>query len=387
MKYMGSKRWMLKNGLGELIDKTAPKAERFVDLFSGSSAVARFVATRHEVPVLAADLQTYSKILALAIIGRTKPLDHELAWGKWSQAAQKSMHSIRNVPNITKVTQDSVRSAREWCARLRSRPITFAYGAHYFSPEQALWLDALRATVPLRGAHRFVALAALIEAASQCAAGPGHTAQPFQPNRTAKPFLIDAWNRDVVGRVRAAFERMCQVHALARGKAVVGNATKLVNTLNAGDLVFIDPPYSGVHYSRFYHVLETIAKGDQCVVEGIGRYPADDLRPKSDFSMKTTSSTALGKLLGKVAEKGASAILTFPDHDCSNGLSGKIVREEARKHFKVREKIVSSNFSTLGGTSGKSATGSERAARQMAQELILHLSPKRAQRFPGTARG
>ena len=367
---------MLKNGLGELIDRTAPKAVRFVDLFSGSSAVARFVATRHAVPVFAADLQTYSKVLALAVIGRTQPLDPTAVWGAWKSAARKLMRSMRDVPTTSKVTQESVRVAREWCARRRSRPITFAYGAHYFSPEQALWLDALRTTLPPKGPYHFVALASLIEAASQCVAGPGHTAQPFQPTRTAKPFLVDAWNREVLERVGVAFERMCQAYALSVGKAVVGNANKLVNKLNAGDLVFIDPPYSGVHYSRFYHVLETIATGQRCVTDGVGRYPANEFRPKSEFSMKTTSKDALDKLLSKVAGRGASAILTFPDHDCSNGLSGNIVRSVAHKYFRVREKTVSSKFSTLGGTSGKSATGSERAARLSANELILHLSPK-----------
>ncbi|MBK6728915.1 MAG: DNA adenine methylase [Xanthomonadales bacterium] len=369
---------MLKNGLGELIDATVPTATRFVDLFSGSTAVARFVATRHAIPVLAVDLQAYSSVLATAIIGRTKRLDADKAWDTWFDAALRKVRSARDTPDVSRVTRETVRAARRWCELRRSRPITAAYGGHYFSPIQALWIDALRATLPSKSPYFTVALAALIESASQCVAAPGHTAQPFQPTRTAKRFLVDAWNRDVPSRVKANFVQLCEIHAKQHGRAIVGEATKLANGLRKGDLVFIDPPYSGVHYSRFYHVLETIATGDRCKAEGVGRYPEAIRRPKSEFSFKTKSKGALDKLLGRVAMKGASAILTFPDHNCSNGLSGDIVRSVARQHFEVREKVVSSKFSTLGGTSGLSARGSERAARQQANELILQLSPKRS---------
>jgi adenine-specific DNA-methyltransferase len=45
LKYMGSKAGMLAGTLGEQLRTLAPKHERFVDLFSGSGAVARYVAT------------------------------------------------------------------------------------------------------------------------------------------------------------------------------------------------------------------------------------------------------------------------------------------------------------------------------------------------------
>src|SRR6202042_967692 len=83
MKYMGSKRAMLTNGLGHLISREIVGAKRFVDLFSGSGAVSKYAACRHEVEVLAFDLQEYSKILAGAVIGRSVALNAgeiERAW-------------------------------------------------------------------------------------------------------------------------------------------------------------------------------------------------------------------------------------------------------------------------------------------------------------------
>jgi adenine-specific DNA-methyltransferase len=373
MKYMGSKRWMLGNGLGHLLDSTAPQSGRFLDLFSGSSAVATFVAMRHNVPVYSADLQTYSKVLSAAILERTQPLAVDPTWSEWKQAASSARQSIRQIPDTSKLTQQTVRDAREWCSRRRKWIVTRAYGGHYFSPEQSTWLDALRMTLPTERTYHTVALAAVIEAAAYCAAAPGHTAQPFQPTRTAKRFLIQSWARDALARTETVFKSMCSRYAIVQGNAVVKDAIDAAKSVRSGDLVFIDPPYSGVQYSRFYHVLETVATGYRDRVTGVGRYPHSIVRPKSDFSLVSKSENALNNLLREVAVRGADAIVTFPDHECSNGLSGSAVTKLASKYFRVDRKVISSRFSSLGGTSGASAVGSERAARLNAKELILYL--------------
>jgi len=127
-------------------------------------------------------------------------------------------------------------------------------------------------------------------------------------------------------------------------------------------------------YSRFYHVLETISKGRCGPVEGAGRYPDAVKRPKSSYSLKQDSEDALDDLLGTVSSKGARAILTFPAHNCSNGLSGDIVQDIAEVHFRVQRKIVKSTFSTLGGT-GIDEDDGGRNARHSTDELILLLRP------------
>ena len=184
-----------------------------------------------------------------------------------------------------KITQLIVKNCRAWCERQNDLPITKAYGGHYYSPRQAVWIDALRATLPESDSTRTVALASHIQAASQCAAAPGHTAQPFQPTRTAKPYLIDAWRKDIVHITKNAFASLANRVAKRKGIAKVGNANIVADDLEEGDLVFIDPPYSGVHYSRFYHVLETIAHGGCGKVTGVGRYPDVEFRPRSNYSI------------------------------------------------------------------------------------------------------
>ena len=367
---------MLCNGLGDLLGKEMLTANRFVDLFTGSAAVAAHVGSRFAVPVLAFDLQSYSIVLADAVIGRDATFVWKPAFDRWYKRAEDFASQVQT-PEVESFTKKAVAEYRAWCAEQHDLPITKAYGGHYFSPQQAVWIDALRAKLPSTEPVRTVALAALIQAASQSAAAPGHTAQPFQPTPTAKRFLEDAWNREIPIRTRTVFEALANQCAQRVGSSRVADANVAAEELIEGDLVFLDPPYSGVHYSRFYHVLETIAQGSCGEVSGVGRYPAPILRPRSSYSVSSESNSALNDLLKTISERGARAILTFPDHECSNGLSGESVREISNRYFRVKEKTVKSKFSTMGGTGNAQRNGEGlRSARHHADELILALDPK-----------
>ncbi|MDH0863507.1 DNA adenine methylase [Mitsuaria sp. GD03876] len=371
MKYMGSKRAMLGNGLGEIISAEAPRHARFIDLFSGSGAVASHVAQRFSIETLAYDLQEYAAAVARATLKRTAPIDASSCWKLWKARARRRFDAI-SPPTYDTVTPEVVANSRAWAANANGSLIQ-AYGGHYFSPTQATWIESFRATLPATSEERDVCLAALLSACSKCAAAPGHTAQPFQPTPTATKFLQGSWQLDISNQIYFALATLAGQHSLVPGDAQVGDANVVSHGLAEGDLAFIDPPYSAVQYSRFYHVLEAVAVGSIGPVEGIGRYPPPADRPRSAYSFKRHSLTALSDLLHTLSENGVTAILTFPDHLCSNGISGDDVRDIAATHFNVVESRVSSIFSTLGGTSSK---GKNRAARKEAKELILLMKAK-----------
>ena len=364
---MGSKRVMLQNGLGDLISREVDGAARFVDLFAGSSVVACHVAMKYKVPVAAFDLQTFSMVLARAVLGRKRSISPELFWQNWYKRARKLRQSVRP-PLGREITQETVKLHRQWCA-VKRWPMTKSYGGYYFSSLQAVWLDALRRTLPKREPERTVALAALICTASKCAAAPGHTAQPFQPTRTAKLFLAEAWNKSIVDLCKDVFFVISDQHAKVLGAAAVADANEAAKSITNEDLVFIDPPYSGVHYSRFYHVLETLARGHCSNVSGAGRYPMPRERPWSKYSVQSESAAALDELFETISSRGAKVIVTFPLRKCSNGLSGSTVIKLAGKHFKIKQHFVASKFSTLGGNN------EHRNARRSTRELILLLTP------------
>jgi adenine-specific DNA-methyltransferase len=383
MKYMGSKRWMLGNGLGHLIQDELKTAKRFVDLFSGSASVAHFAATSaNAVPVIACDIQEYAVVLASAVITRTTAFDPEPVWSAWHKRARDYLEQNHKLTAVGTATpelrrgfnQAFVDDERRRCTD-DEQPITNAYGGYYFSRSQALWIDALRVTLPSAPEQQTVALASLIAAASSCCASPGHTAQPFGPTHGAKEFLHNAWCRDPLDKTKRILVALAARHASKRGAAYRQDANSAALSLRNGDLVFLDPPYSGVHYSRFYHVLETIARGTCGPVGGAGRYPPPTERPRSLYSIASAAPSAIDQLLMRIAERGAKAILTFPQRACSNGLSGSDVCDVAGRYFSVRSTFKRSRFSTLGGTQDADGNGYGRRARQKTHELILTLTP------------
>ena len=161
---MGSKRWMLRNGLADLIQARVSQHERFVDLFCGSSAVSWHVASNYAVPVLASDLQEFCRVLAAAVVCRTGVLGQY--WiDTW---IERATGTARDHPMFVAASslQDSCErksiveytaTARELCVG-GDTPITSAYGGYYFSPLQAIYLDCLRSSIPRRSPHRIAAL-------------------------------------------------------------------------------------------------------------------------------------------------------------------------------------------------------------------------------------
>lgn len=373
MKYMGSKRAMLGNGLGEVLEGMVSRHERFIDLFTGSGSVAWHVAQHYPIETLAFDLQRYSAVLAGAVIQRNSSVDPMRIWNNWLHRAVQRFISF-DAPATDVVDVSFVMKARAWASGYSKSSLINAYAGHYYSPVQAAWIQALRDSLPARSPSRDVCLAALIMAASKCAASPGHTAQPFQPTDTALKYLQLSWRRDFCADVQAALAQIAPIHAQVRGMSKVGDANSVASQLMPGDLVFVDPPYSAVQYSRFYHVLEAIANGVTSPVFGVGRYPPLEERPSSKYSQKTTALVAIQELLSTLAAQGASAIITFPDHECSNGIDANMIKLAASQFFKTRTQIVSSVFSTLGGPAMRGQ--GPRLARMSADEMILCLELK-----------
>lgn len=376
MKYMGSKRVMLDNGLGDALTAQATGVSRFVDLFCGSGAVSWFAASKFAKPVLAVDLQKFATTLAASVIERMEAVpfkDIETEWLQPTLCATEAAPEWKEASAANDLaTEERHKHAGELCANdesSSSRLVWSNYGGSYFSPVQALTLDAMLMNLP-GGRLRTICLAATIMAASRCAASPGHTAQPFKPTGRAGEYLRRAWNRDPLAYARRATKDICARRARRVGSTEVADANAVAEKLTDRDLVFLDPPYSAVQYSRFYHVLETIARQKCGPVEGVGRYPPYTERPQSLYSVKSASRDAITDLLAKLATRGCTVVLTFPREEASTGLSGIWIERHARRLFRVRRRSVSTRFSTLGGN------GTNRDARMDAKELILILTPK-----------
>lgn len=370
---------MLQNGLGELLRAESSSADRVVDLFCGAGSVSWFAAADLGKAVMACDLQAYATVLASAVVSRTAALDPLRLEKTWINAAKASRARMRGWKQAEELDYASINTAtwrkraQELCesdAAAAGSLVWTKYGGHYFSPTQSLSFDAMLKSLPTGKQDRAVCLAAVIISSSRCAAAPGHTAQPFKATRTAGRYLREAWKRDPFDYAVQALKEVCPLHATTKGIASTADANEVAQSLDAGDLVFLDPPYSGVHYSRFYHVLETIARGQCGAVDGVGRYPPPKERPNSAYSRRDKSTDAMNHLMATLARRGCRVVVTFPRDECSNGLSGVSLEALAKQYFFVARKSVKTRFSTLGGNT------SNRAARKVSDELMLVLKPK-----------
>lgn len=369
MKYMGHKGKLLPI-LGEILVHESREASAIADPFCGSGAVSWYLATQTDKAVISGDLQSFAVARAASVTERTESTDAVELLKQWSADARAIIERITcQFPNAERsidprnVTAEDIRyvvaRSRTFCEavlppvldRINTLfPMTRAYGGHYFSPLQAIELDALRQTLPQDPSLQRVALGALVETASKCAASPGHTAQPFQPTESAAKYILEAWNRNVWTLLEQSIDSICSTFARTKGSAMVGDFKKCISRLDEGDLVFADPPYSDVHYSRFYHVLETLTIGREISVTGIGRYPPFAERPASDFSRKGQAKVAAKALIDSCIQSRTNLVLTFPQDGASNGLTTADFIELAKNSFSsVETHEVTSQFSTLGG--------------------------------------
>lgn len=372
MKYMGSKRWMLANGLGTLLVNEAYLSGRFVDLFSGTGAVSWHVAKSASCQVVAVDLQAFSSVLSTSVIGRTEALTDNQGVTSWFEAA-KSMTEIGDSSSLrpTEIRAEDVIAMRKRCDRSAGL-LTSCYGGYYFSPYQAHMLDSLLTSLPNEEPLRSVCLATLISAAARCAAAPGHTAQPFSPTNTGLQYIREAWARDPLQICTEILPKIAGQYARRLGRAVIGDALDVAHQeVSSNDLVFLDPPYSAVQYSRFYHVLETIARGNCGPVSGRGRYPPFAERPHSKFSLKGRALAELSDLLSLLGLRRCRVVMTFPQYGCSNGIVGEEVASLARQWFFVDTRMISLRHSTLGG-----GANSDRSSRRQSVELVMRMKPK-----------
>ncbi len=142
-------------------------------------------------------------------------------------------------------------------------------GRRYFTAANALRIDAVRQAINwwqemgwLTEAERYLLVAALIEAVSRVANVAGTYAaylKRWDP-RAHKPMILS------VPQV---------VHSSQEHQVNLADANELVPQQEC-DLLYIDPPYNARQYCTNYHVLETLALGDEPQVKGVAGLRAEN---------------------------------------------------------------------------------------------------------------
>ena len=73
--------------------------------------------------------------------------------------------------------------------------------------------------------------------------------------------------------------------------------------------VYIDTPYTGEQYSRFYHILETVTKYDNPPLEYKAKYRKD--RFTSGFSLRSTAKDEFKDMLNLLSQMNKTIVLSY----------------------------------------------------------------------------
>lgn len=365
--YLGSK-FRIVDFIENTISDVAPTG-RVCDLFTGSGTVAyKLSPTR---PVSAIDIQEYSKVLCSALLmpASDAHVAESLLWQLRSSdftknilwafepliSYEKKMLSgeifdvigngaivsleLLGVSNgsgeLSAAIVESLKRAKIKGLVEGSHTLCVRYfGGTYFSYYQAACIDiVLHHIHKTDGVYRNTLLAALLSTVSNVVNTVGKQfAQPLNPfdsNGNPKRQLIKKIEKDRSIDVFEEFEIWMAKYMSIKSSGFKHSVSRM-DYLNALDslpedtsIVYADPPYTRDHYSRYYHVLETIClrdnpsistqntKGSLQLSRGLYR----ENRHQSPFCIKTQAPAAFENLIAKVKSKNLPLLLSYSPYD------------------------------------------------------------------------
>ena len=369
--YLGSKLRVI-DSISDLLNQVETRNGRLCDLFAGSGTVAAAMAP--ERAVTAIDIQEYSRVLCSALLRPAVVLKEEveqfsrcpqsdtfiekLRWAAEAlieyenRALLDARHGefdpifdlielgpIVNYGQRRKRLDPQLdRAVRQIQRRLQTLGLSSGsetvvlrhFGGVYFSYVQAIELAALLETAAKsRKQTQDTVMAALLSTASEIVNTVGKQfAQPIKPrDAMGKPkvHLLPKIIRDRNISVFPAFLRWLDRYAHV---PFTGNSHQIFRanylealTHHCSDVkvVYADPPYTRDHYSRYYHVLETICLRDDpsiaathpSNIEKIGKgvYRID--RHQSPFCIKSQAPLAFEGMFSKIRELHVPMVLSY----------------------------------------------------------------------------
>ena len=282
---------------------------------------------------------------------------------RWLEAVDAWDHAGNN-----SIIASELQGLRQYPETFPYRLTTLSFSWGYFGVEQSVWIDSIRYALDqqrlsgvLSEEQHAWGLLALLVAVSRCSNSPGHFAQFLRGGSAKSLQRVKRQRRRHIGahflRELASLRPLATVAWRDVARVFNHEALQLLEFFRhqakceVPAVMYADPPYSTDHYSRYYHVLDTLYLYDYPESHGIGRCRAD--RFVTGFSVKSRVRGSFLQLAQGVAALGASLVLSYP----TRGLlaaAGYNVEDTLRTSFRtvkvVREEKLS--HSTLGGRHG-----------------------------------
>lgn len=331
IKYMGSKSKIITEVVAA-IDEIY-KGGTICDLFAGSCSLSG--ALRNQAPIISNDIQEYSAVLAKTYLNsRVAPAGHKTG-EELVEIAEKivnqnlsllkinldytSVNTLAKFNKIEKQSQSLINRKFDHKWSLFTR----FYAGTWWSTTQCAWIDALRqvAEDEKDSDIYYVILSSLMFAMAYASQGTGHYAQYRDADNEKTMYDILIYRHKSLSDIFIRkYNQLCEY--LQKAPPTQNNFVMAADFKDclAGlkeATVYADPPYCFVHYSRFYHAIETLVLYDYPEIQKInnvmvkGRYREG--RHQSPFCIKTQVPTAFQAIFEGIARTKSELVLSYSD--------------------------------------------------------------------------
>ncbi len=233
-RYIGNKNKLL-NWIADLINENTDGAT-FFDVFAGTGVVTKKMLEKYDSFIIN-DFLFSNHIIYKAFFGKETYNVNKL------KSLQNQYNGI-----INNYSDDEYFSKN--------------FGGKFFSINDAKKIGEIRTLIEkdnsLNQREKDILIASLLYSVDKIANTVGH---------------YDAYRKKTILKDKFVFELINPIQTSNKNiKIFRKDANELVRNVTA-DIAFIDPPYNSRQYSRFYHVLEGIAKWNKPKLEGIAMKP------------------------------------------------------------------------------------------------------------------
>ena len=403
LNYLGSKLRLL-DFIEENVRRITPEGVGVCDLFAGSGCVSYKLSRLF--PVVACDIQGYSKIICDALLHDNKidqaiiaslieatksdgarqliscfepliMLEEEAIENKDLQTLTDILeHGSVEVYNLERGDSSLAKTLSLVSKNLAVNGLTNEkslvsryYGGVFFSYRQAVQIDILlEITNRLENANfKGVLLAALLSTASDMVDTVGkHFAQPIKARDSKGKIKTTVYNKAVQDKTINAIdlyqEWLRKYIALPKGSS--HNTTmqcdymQCLNSLpDSVRTIYADPPYTRDHYSRFYHVLETMVLRDSPEISTVnihgvtqisnGLYRKD--RHQSPFCIRSQAPDAFRSMFSVISKSNRNLLLSYSPYDETKKTHPRVVTMQqlislAKEYFDNVDLISAGHF-------------------------------------------
>lgn len=343
INYQGSKANLL-DFIKDSISDYVKEGSCILDIFSGSGVVSNAIKNKYKV--YANDVELYASMIAKAILqpqyipeiinlsiselynDNYKKLYRRIEQyivleNRYLEAGElnaliklyKEYPTVWNSRHLG-ITPENLRTNDEYDLFM------YYYAGSYFGISQAIEIDSLVYAIHMMPMeyHAYLFSCLFYAMKETVFAKDGHMAQPLDPNKYPKR-LFDKRKRNLVNFF---FKKLKEI--LLEKDVVYSDENKVFNMefsdlindvdlMNSVDLIYADPPYTDMQYSRYYHLLNVACKYDYpeltLTKNGYTKGLYTEGRYQSKLSQKSSAKKQILLLMKNCYDKDVNLALSY----------------------------------------------------------------------------